>query len=61
MHDEEQPSTEADDRAAEEELKTTAAGWREPLRGTDAEDSGDEVARGAENAADQPGYGREGS
>lgn len=60
MKDESQP-TPTDDRAADEELAATAAGWREPLRGTEAEDSADEVARGAENAAEQPGYGREGS
>lgn len=49
------------DAAADEELHTTADHWREPLRGTEAEDSADEVARGAEQATEQPGYGREGS
>jgi hypothetical protein len=45
---------------ADEELATTAESWREPLRGTDVEEAADEIARGAENAARQPGYGREG-
>ena len=45
----------------EEQLRTTADDWREPLHGTEAEESADEVARGAENAARQPGFGREGS
>ena len=61
MQDDEQLS----DNAApatdpEEELTATADAWREPLRGTDVEESADEVARGAENARRQPGYGREG-
>lgn len=45
----------------EEQLRTTADGWRAPLDDTEAEESGDEVARGAENAARQRGFGREGS
>jgi hypothetical protein len=49
------------DAMADEELGTTAEHWRQPLRGTDAEASADEVARGAEQAKEQPGYGREGS
>ena len=43
------------------ELATTAEQWREGLEDTEAEDSADEVARGAERAAEQPDYGREGS
>ena len=50
-----------DEREADEQLRTTAEDWRESVRGTDAEKSADEVARGAENAARQPGFGREGS
>ncbi len=50
-----------DGQDADEQLTNTADDWREPLRGTDAEESGDQVARGAENAARQPGFGREGS
>ena len=50
-----------DEQEADEQLRTTADDWRESLRGTEAEDSADEVARGADNAARQPGFGREGS
>jgi len=50
-----------EEREPEEELRTTAEAWRAPLRGTEAEESGEEVARGAERASEQPDYGREGS
>lgn len=55
LPDDDPTNTEADD-----ELATTAEAWREPLRGTEVEDTADEIARGAENATRQPGYGREG-
>jgi superfamily I DNA/RNA helicase len=47
-------------RRVAEYLGTMREHWRD-LEGTDAEDSAEEVARGAERAADQPDYGREGS
>lgn len=50
-----------DEAEAEETLTKTADAWRAGLEGTEAEDSADEVARGADQAAEQPGYGREGS
>lgn len=54
----EPPSPPAD---ANEELQNTAAGWRSDVDDTEAADSAEKVARGAERAAEQPGYGREGS
>lgn len=61
-HDEIERSGPADTGAtADEQLETTAAHWREPARGTEAEQSAEEVARGAEQAADQPDYGIEGN
>ena len=59
----EQPS--ADDRAeaqdAQDQLGQTADAWRSGTHGTEVQQSADEVASGAERAAEQPGYGREGS
>lgn len=49
------------DEDSEKQLETTADHWRNGLEGTDAEESADEVARGAERAAEQPEFGREGS
>lgn len=46
---------------ADAELERTAEAWRSTAEGTSAEDAADEVARGADRAAEQPGYGREGS
>jgi hypothetical protein len=42
-----------------EALETTADHWREGNPG-EADDSADKVAEGAERAAQQPDYGREG-
>lgn len=67
MHDDtdvQQPTRDADAEQtadeADEKLETTADHWRQTAEGSPAEDSADEVARGAERAAEQPGYGREG-
>jgi hypothetical protein len=49
------------DARAENELDTTAEHWRNPLRDTEAQPAADEIAQGAEQAKEQPGYGREGS
>ena len=46
---------------AQDQLEQTADGWRSGARGTEAEESADEVASGADRAAQQPDYGREGS
>ncbi len=46
---------------AEHQLKRTADDWRSGMDGTDAEDAADKVAEGADRAAEQPDYGREGS
>jgi hypothetical protein len=51
---------EREDETPEEELKKTAEGWRTTLD-EEAEESADEVARGADRAAEQPDFGREGS
>jgi hypothetical protein len=48
------------DADAEEELEATADGWRSTLD-EEAKESADEVARGADNAAEQPDYGIEGN
>jgi hypothetical protein len=57
MHtDDTQPNHESSD----EQLETTAEHWREGHEGGEAEESAAEVARGAERAAQQPGFGREG-
>jgi hypothetical protein len=45
----------------EQQLTETAEFWRTDMTDTDAADSADEVARGADQAAEQPGFGREGS
>ena len=45
---------------SEEELKNTAEGWRTTLDDA-AEESAEEVARGADRAAEQPDFGREGN
>jgi hypothetical protein len=49
------------DEDAQQQLEDTAEAWRSGLDGTDAEESANEVAQGADRAADQPGFGREGS
>lgn len=49
----------ADD--AQEQLGQTADAWRSSTRDSEIQDSADEVASGAERAAGQPDYGREGS
>ena len=50
-----------DGDSAQQELAETADGWRSGARGSEAEESADEVAHGADRAAEQPDYGREGS
>jgi hypothetical protein len=45
---------------AQRQLDETADAWRSGTRGTEVEQSADEVASGAERAAQQPDYGREG-
>lgn len=47
--------------SAEEQLETTAEGWRKGLDDPDAAHAAEEVARGADRAAEQPDFGREGS
>lgn len=49
------------DQTAQEELVNTADRWRKGQAGGEIEESASEVARGAEQAAEQPDYGREGS
>jgi hypothetical protein len=57
MHtDDKQPNQESSD----EQLETTAEHWREGHEGSEAEESAIEVAEGADRAAEQPGFGREG-
>ncbi len=46
---------------AADELENTAAAWRSNTDDTEAAESAEEVARGADRASEQPGYGREGS
>lgn len=43
-----------------EQLTDTAEAWRVGMTDTDTEESADEVAAGADNATQQPGFGREG-
>jgi uncharacterized protein YhfF len=45
---------------AQQQLEETAESWRTDVEDTEAEDSADQVAEGAERAAQQPDYGREG-
>ncbi len=52
---------ESDEDHSTQELETTADHWRQGLEGTKAEDSAKEVARGAEQGAEQPDYGIEGN
>jgi ribonuclease HI len=44
-----------------QKLETTAEHWREGHEGSEAQESADEVARGAERGAEQPDYGIEGN
>ncbi len=60
-HDSKQPVQPGATDNPEEVLKSTAEQWRESAQGTDADTSAEEVASGADRAAEQPGYGREGS
>jgi len=61
-HDEDRDQLIQDhDQAAQEELVNTADQWRRGHAGGEVEESASEVARGAEQAAEQPDYGREGS
>jgi hypothetical protein len=60
-HDLKQPAQPGATDNPEQVLKSTAEEWRESAQGTDAESSAEEVASGADQAAEQPGYGREGS
>jgi len=62
QHDDDRDQTTEDhDQAAKEELVNTAEHWRDGQAGAEIEESAAEVARGAEQAAEQPDYGREGS
>lgn len=45
---------------AQQQLEETAESWRTDVDGTEAEASANEVADGAERAAQQPDFGREG-
>jgi hypothetical protein len=45
---------------AQQQLHETADFWRSDVEGTEAEESAEKVAEGAERAAQQPDYGREG-
>jgi hypothetical protein len=45
---------------AQQQLEETAEFWRTDIDGTEAEASANEVADGAERAAQQPDFGREG-
>ncbi|MDP8904848.1 MAG: hypothetical protein M3N29_05950 [Chloroflexota bacterium] len=59
-HTNEHGSARQTDEDSEEQLRTTAEHWRQAPTG-EADESADEVARGAEQAAEQPDFGREGS
>ena len=61
MNDNEPPGSRAREDEPTHELENTAAAWRSDIDDTDAAESAEEVARGADRATEQPGYGREGS
>ncbi len=46
---------------SQQQLEETAEFWRSDVEGMEAEDLADQVAQGAERAAQQPEYGREGN
>jgi len=61
-HDEDRAQpTQDHDQAAQKELVNTAEQWRQGEAGGAIGESASEVARGAEQASEQPDYGREGS
>jgi hypothetical protein len=61
MSDNQSTAPRPSEEEATDELENTAAAWRSDIDDTEAAESAEEVARGADRANEQPGYGREGS